>query len=188
MRSENPRGAGVKTPSLRQLAFHFRTTAAGESGAHKSADNGPDRLFHNSKMQSENEVFKFELNAAIDRLLKSSERMLKRRRPRLVRNHAAVRLRGFSGPSAHSNDGSFSGSTPEIGTVKIELDAEHNEDGRSVTIRSWTITNSLAKPQNRFSAESMKNRSSSLISGKRQQTPRLERGATEAVCNYPRGC
>lgn len=60
------------TPIFRQLAFHFRTTAAAVSETEKSHINNQRCCFTTLKMQSENEVSKIELNAAIELLIESS--------------------------------------------------------------------------------------------------------------------
>ncbi len=80
-------------------------------------------------MLSENEVSKFELNAAIERLIESSG------------NDAgagemlvsyAISIQSDSSASmdisTHSSGGSLSGATPESGTIKIELDSKHKRE------------------------------------------------------------
>lgn len=80
-------------------------------------------------MWSENEVSKFELNAAIERLIESSGNDAEARE---ILVSYAITMQSDRGASmdisARSTGGSFSGATPENGTVKVELDSEHKRE------------------------------------------------------------
>jgi hypothetical protein len=112
------------TPIFRQLAFHFRTTAGEGSGSTNQQINNRVDCFTTLQMHSENQVSKFELNAAIERLIESSGNDADARE--ILISFAMTMQSDRSASvdiSAQSSGGSFSGATPQNGTVKIELDS-----------------------------------------------------------------